>query len=260
VGNGDLVCEYAKRQERPALGVGLRWAVFFAADFTELYRYIEYPAIYRKERVDRAPAGRAAADETADQTKAPASGKEIAALLESPLPRRVGAGRDRGDPERPPRADPHRRPRLSDGAGAPAAVRGRARQVCQSQMAPGEPRPSARCRQPSCWSRSRAGRRCAPVPTPPDPATPSPPARSAGRPRSPRASGNARSRVREAPLDRALLQIEAEAGLHAAGGLDCSSSRRSRGWPARCALRRARPAPWRWWARPGLLINPCRGC
>jgi hypothetical protein len=83
VGNGDLVCEYANDKN------GQRWAsvpvaVFFTADFSEIYRYVEYPAIYRKERViGHLRAARA--DETADQTKA-RSGKEITALLESPFP------------------------------------------------------------------------------------------------------------------------------------------------------------------------------
>ena len=83
VGNGDLVCEYANDKN------GQRWAsvpvaVFFTEDFAEIYRYIEYPAIYRKERViGHLRAARA--DETADQTKS-RSGKEITALLESPFP------------------------------------------------------------------------------------------------------------------------------------------------------------------------------
>ena len=67
---------------------GERWAsipvaVFFTKDFVELYRYIEYPAIYRKDRVlglVRAPR----AGETEEQTKA-RSGRDIAALLESPF-------------------------------------------------------------------------------------------------------------------------------------------------------------------------------
>ena len=82
-GNADLVHAYANEKN------GQRWAsvpvaVFFAEDFSEIYRYIEYPAIYRKERViGHLRAARA--DETADQTKA-RSGKEITALLESPFP------------------------------------------------------------------------------------------------------------------------------------------------------------------------------
>jgi hypothetical protein len=44
-------------------------AVFFTQDFAELYRYVEYPAVYRKERVIghlRAPR----AGETDEQSKA----------------------------------------------------------------------------------------------------------------------------------------------------------------------------------------------
>ena len=49
-GNADLVLEYANEKN------GERWAtvpvaVFFTRDFVELYRYIEYPAIYHKDRV-----------------------------------------------------------------------------------------------------------------------------------------------------------------------------------------------------------------
>ncbi|HEX7787566.1 MAG TPA: thioredoxin family protein [Methylomirabilota bacterium] len=81
-GNADLVVEYANEKN------GQRWAsipvaVFFARDFTELYRYVEYPAIYRKERIiGHLRAARAG--ETADQAKA-RGGRDIAALLESPF-------------------------------------------------------------------------------------------------------------------------------------------------------------------------------
>ena len=82
-GNGDLVCAYANEKG------GQRWAsvpvaVFFDAGFTELYRYVEYPAIYRKERIFgalRAPR----AGESEEQTKSRA-GQDIGALLESPFP------------------------------------------------------------------------------------------------------------------------------------------------------------------------------
>jgi hypothetical protein len=82
-GNGDLVCAYANEKN------GQRWAsvpvaVFFDDRFAELYRYVEYPAIYRKERIFgalRAPR----AGESEEQTKARA-GQGIGALLESPFP------------------------------------------------------------------------------------------------------------------------------------------------------------------------------
>ena len=80
--NADLVCMYANEKK------GQKWAsvpvaVFLAKDFTELYRYIEYPAIYHKERVLthlRAPRP----GETEEQTKA-RSGGDIGALLASPF-------------------------------------------------------------------------------------------------------------------------------------------------------------------------------
>lgn len=81
-GNADLVREYANEKK------GQKWAsipvaVFYAGDFTELYRYVEYPAVYHKERViGHLRAARAA--ETEEETKA-RGGRDIAALLESPF-------------------------------------------------------------------------------------------------------------------------------------------------------------------------------
>jgi len=81
-GNADLVLEYANEKN------GERWAtvpvaVFFTRDFVELYRYIEYPAIYHKDHV-LGLLRAARAGETEEQTKA-RSGRDIAALLESPF-------------------------------------------------------------------------------------------------------------------------------------------------------------------------------
>jgi hypothetical protein len=81
-GNTDLVLTYANEKN------GQRWAsipvaVFFTKDFTELYRYVEYPAVYRKDRILghlRAPR----AGETEEQAKGRA-GSAIGALLESPF-------------------------------------------------------------------------------------------------------------------------------------------------------------------------------
>jgi len=59
-------------------------AVFFTKDFVELYRYVEYPAVYHKDRVIgylRA----ARAGETEEQSKA-RGGRDIATLLDSPFP------------------------------------------------------------------------------------------------------------------------------------------------------------------------------
>ncbi|MGH7384572.1 MAG: thioredoxin family protein [Candidatus Rokuibacteriota bacterium] len=81
-GNADLVCAYANEKN------GQRWAsipvaVFFTRDFAELYRYVEYPAIYRKERlIGHLRAARAG--ETEAQAKARGGG-EIGVLLESPF-------------------------------------------------------------------------------------------------------------------------------------------------------------------------------
>jgi hypothetical protein len=81
-GNADLVVRYANEKN------GQRWAsvpvaVFFTRDFTELYRYIEYPAIYRKDRViGHLRAARPG--ETEEQAKA-RGGRDIGTLLESPF-------------------------------------------------------------------------------------------------------------------------------------------------------------------------------
>ena len=81
-GNGDLVREFANEKK------GQKWAsvpvaAFFTSDFRELHRYIEYPAIYHKEGlIGHLRAARAG--ETEEQTKA-RSGRDIAALLDSPF-------------------------------------------------------------------------------------------------------------------------------------------------------------------------------
>jgi hypothetical protein len=80
--NADLVVNYANEKN------GQQWAsipvaVFFTKDFVELYRYVEYPAVYRKDRVFghlRAPR----AGETEEESKA-RGGRDIAALLDSPF-------------------------------------------------------------------------------------------------------------------------------------------------------------------------------
>jgi hypothetical protein len=81
-GNADLVNEYANEKNGQRFAT-VPVAVFFTRDFVELYRYIEYPAIYRKERVIghlRAARG----GETEEQAKA-RGGRDIATLLESPF-------------------------------------------------------------------------------------------------------------------------------------------------------------------------------
>ena len=81
-GNADLVLAYANEKN------GQRWAsipvaVFFTKDFVELYRYVEYPAIYHKDHViGHLRAARAG--ETEEQSKA-RGGRDIATLLDSPF-------------------------------------------------------------------------------------------------------------------------------------------------------------------------------
>ncbi|HEX6209169.1 MAG TPA: thioredoxin family protein [Methylomirabilota bacterium] len=81
-GNADLVVEYAndKNGQRYA---SIPVAVFFTRDFVELHRYIEYPAVYRKDRLlGHLRATRAG--ETEEQSRARA-GRDIATLLDSPF-------------------------------------------------------------------------------------------------------------------------------------------------------------------------------
>jgi thioredoxin family protein len=81
-GNADLVNAYANEKNGQRFA-SVPVAVFFAPDFTELYRYVEYPATYKKERLIghlRAPRP----GESEEQTRARA-GSDISALLESPF-------------------------------------------------------------------------------------------------------------------------------------------------------------------------------
>jgi hypothetical protein len=81
-GNADLVNTYANEKNGEKFAT-VPVAVFFTKDFTELYRYIEFPAIYHKARViGHLRAARAG--ESDDQAKARA-GRDINALLESPF-------------------------------------------------------------------------------------------------------------------------------------------------------------------------------
>jgi len=81
-GNADLVNAYANEKNGEKFAT-VPVAVFFTKDFVELYRYIEFPAIYHKARVIghlRAPR----AGESEDQAKA-RGGRDIGAMLESPF-------------------------------------------------------------------------------------------------------------------------------------------------------------------------------
>ena len=82
VGNTDLVLEFANEK------IGQKFAtvpvaVFYTRDFTELYRYVEYPAIYHKDLVI-GHLRSARPGETEEQTKE-RGGRDIAALLHSPF-------------------------------------------------------------------------------------------------------------------------------------------------------------------------------
>jgi len=82
-GNADLVQAYANEKNGQKFA-SIPVAVFFTKDFVELYRYVEYPAVYHKDRVIgylRA----ARAGETEEQSKA-RGGRDIATLLDSPFP------------------------------------------------------------------------------------------------------------------------------------------------------------------------------
>ena len=80
--NADLVTRFANEKNGQKFA-SVPVAVFFDRDFNELYRYIEYPAIYRKDRVI-GHLRSARAGESADDAKA-RGGREIGALLESPF-------------------------------------------------------------------------------------------------------------------------------------------------------------------------------
>jgi Thioredoxin len=80
--NADLVREYANEKNGGAYA-SIPVAVFFTKDFVELYRYVEYPAVYHKDRViGHLRAARSG--ETEEQSKA-RGGRDIAALLDSPF-------------------------------------------------------------------------------------------------------------------------------------------------------------------------------
>ena len=80
--NADLVRDYANEKNGQKFAT-VPVAVFFTRDFVELYRYIEYPAIYHKDRVLGA-LRKARPGETEEQSKA-RGGRDIATLLDSPF-------------------------------------------------------------------------------------------------------------------------------------------------------------------------------
>ena len=81
-GNHDLMLEFMNNKN------GGSWAsvpvaVFYTKDFRELYRYVEYPDIYHKDRI-RGHQQSTRAGETEDQAKE-RSGREFAVLQTSPF-------------------------------------------------------------------------------------------------------------------------------------------------------------------------------
>ncbi len=80
--NADLVREYANEKNGQQFAT-VPVAVFFTRDFVELYRYIEYPAIYHKDRV--LAHLRAARPGESDEESRARSGRDIATLLDSPF-------------------------------------------------------------------------------------------------------------------------------------------------------------------------------
>ena len=81
-GNHDIMVEFMNDKNGGAWA-SLPVAVFYTQDFRELHRYIEYPAIYSKDRI-RSFQQAARPGETADQTKARAAA-DFAALQTSPF-------------------------------------------------------------------------------------------------------------------------------------------------------------------------------
>src|SRR3989475_12271602 len=80
--NTDLVLEYANEKKGQKFAT-IPVAVFFTTDFVELYRYVEYPAIYRKDRViGHLRAARPGETDEQVQTR---GGRAIATVLESPF-------------------------------------------------------------------------------------------------------------------------------------------------------------------------------
>jgi hypothetical protein len=80
--NADLMLAYMNRlggEDYASIPV----AVFFDRDFNELHRYVEFPAIYHKDRLVAKIRG-PRAGETAEQTKA-RGGRDFFAMLETPF-------------------------------------------------------------------------------------------------------------------------------------------------------------------------------
>ena len=118
--NHDLMLEFMNGKS------GAEWAsvpvaVFYTADFRELHRYIEFPAIYHKDLIRGTfQAPRPGETERADGRALGAGVRRAPGLT---LLRRLGLGGDRRDPERAPRKAGARRGLTSSSDGLEGAVR-----------------------------------------------------------------------------------------------------------------------------------------
>jgi len=80
--NADLMLQYMNTRDGQAFA-SIPVAVFFDRDFRELYRYVEFPAVYHKDALVAKIRGPRPGD-TAEQTKA-RGGRDFLAMLESPF-------------------------------------------------------------------------------------------------------------------------------------------------------------------------------
>ena len=80
--NADLMLQYMNRRAGEEFA-SIPVAAFLDRDFRELYRYIEFPAVYHKDALVAKIRG-PRAGETADQTKA-RGGRDFFAMLETPF-------------------------------------------------------------------------------------------------------------------------------------------------------------------------------
>ena len=80
--NADLMAQYLSRRDGQTFQ-SIPVIVFFSKDMRELYRYIEFPLVYRKDRL-RAAQAAPRPGETAEQTRQRAA-REFAEMLDSPF-------------------------------------------------------------------------------------------------------------------------------------------------------------------------------
>lgn len=80
--NADLMAQYLNRRDGQTFQ-SIPVIVFFSKDMRELYRYIEFPLVYRKDRLREAQAA-PKPGETAEQTRQRAA-REFAEMLGSPF-------------------------------------------------------------------------------------------------------------------------------------------------------------------------------